>query len=123
MFFASSTARLKTTLRLCLARLKLIKNKKTMQIQVLKKEVADLLEAGKDESASIRGTSPRRRGGRRSDARTGRAGRCAHASVGVRARARPRSARAPRHARAPLTSIRKNIRARPRAQLSPSSGR
>ena len=62
MFFASSTARLKTTLRLCLARLKLIKNKKTMQIQVLKKEVADLLEAGKDESASIRGTSPRRRG-------------------------------------------------------------
>ena len=55
MFFASSTARLKTTLRLCLARLKLIKNKKNMQMQVLKKEVADLLEAGKDESAKIRG--------------------------------------------------------------------
>ena len=56
MFFASSTARLKTTLRLCLARLKLIKNKKNMQMQVLKKEVADLLEAGKDESAKIRGS-------------------------------------------------------------------
>merc|ERR1711918_95639 len=54
MFFASSTARLKTTLRLCLARLKLIKNKKNMQMQVLKKEVADLMEAGKDESAKIR---------------------------------------------------------------------
>ena len=37
MFFASSTVRLKTTLRLCLARLKLIKNTmtmQTMQIQV-----------------------------------------------------------------------------------------
>lgn len=52
--FVSSTARLKTTLRLCLARLKLIRNKKGGGILTLKKEVAGLLATGKEESAAIR---------------------------------------------------------------------
>jgi len=54
LMFTNNTARLKTTLRLCLARLKLIRNKKALLITTLKREVADLLGNEKEESAKIR---------------------------------------------------------------------
>lgn len=47
-------AKCKTTLKLASSRLKLMKNKKDVQVKQMKKELAQLLEAGQDQTARIR---------------------------------------------------------------------
>ncbi|XP_059634859.1 uncharacterized protein LOC132277129 [Cornus florida] len=47
-------AKCKTSLKLASARIKLLKNKKEIQLKQLKKEVAQLLESGQDRTARIR---------------------------------------------------------------------
>ena len=44
----------KTALRLCVGRVKLLRNKKANAVVNLKREIADLLNAGKDDSARVR---------------------------------------------------------------------
>lgn len=44
----------KTLLKLATSRLKLMKNKKGVQLNQMKKELAQLLESGKDQTARIR---------------------------------------------------------------------
>lgn len=44
----------KTALRLCIGRIKLLKNKKGLAVRALRKEIADLLGADKTESARVR---------------------------------------------------------------------
>ncbi|KAI6679591.1 hypothetical protein NL676_033472 [Syzygium grande] len=47
-------AKCKTALKLAASRLKLLKNKKEVQVKQMKREVAQLLESGQDQSARIR---------------------------------------------------------------------
>lgn len=47
-------AKLKTNLRLCVNRLKLLEKKKTELAQKARKEIADYIAAGKDDRARIR---------------------------------------------------------------------
>lgn len=44
----------KTSLRLAASRLKLLKNKKEVQVNQMKREIAQLLETGQDQTAKIR---------------------------------------------------------------------
>ena len=47
-------AKCKTSLRLCLGRVKLLKNKKRVALQALRREIAELMRAGKYDSARVR---------------------------------------------------------------------
>ena len=47
-------AKCKTTLKLAVSRIKLLKNKREAQIKQLKRELAQLLESGQDRTARIR---------------------------------------------------------------------
>ena len=47
-------AKCKTALRLCIGRIKLLKNKKGLAVRALRKEIADLIRANKTDSARVR---------------------------------------------------------------------
>ena len=47
-------AKCKTALRLCIGRIKLLKNKKGLAVRALRKEIADLIGANKTDSARVR---------------------------------------------------------------------
>ncbi|KAL6558523.1 hypothetical protein OROMI_018873 [Orobanche minor] len=47
-------AKFKTSLRLAGSRLKLLRNKKEVQVKQMKRETAQLLESGQDQTARIR---------------------------------------------------------------------
>ena len=49
-----NASKCKTALRLCVGRVKLLRNKKANAVVHLKREIADLLNAGKDDSARVR---------------------------------------------------------------------
>ena len=49
-----NASKCKTALRLCVGRVKLLRNKKANALVHLKREIADLLNAGKDDSARVR---------------------------------------------------------------------
>lgn len=44
----------KTQLKLCVSRVKLLRNKREMTVKQMKKEIAELLKEGKEPSATIR---------------------------------------------------------------------
>ncbi|GAQ81344.1 hypothetical protein KFL_000780060 [Klebsormidium nitens] len=48
------SAKCKTQLKLCVSRVKLLRNKREMTVKQMKKEIADLLKEGKEPSATIR---------------------------------------------------------------------
>lgn len=53
-FFWSRGCRSKTALRMALARIKLLRNRKEVQVRQMRREVAQLLEADQDQTARIR---------------------------------------------------------------------
>ena len=63
LFGGFNPSKCKTALRLCIGRIKLLKNKKGLAARALRKEIADLLGADKTESARVRieGVRVRRR--------------------------------------------------------------
>ena len=54
LFGGFNPSKCKTALRLCIGRIKLLKNKKGLAARALRKEIADLLGADKTESARVR---------------------------------------------------------------------
>ena len=54
LFGGFNPSKCKTALRLCIGRIKLLKNKKGLAVRALRKEIADLLGADKTESARVR---------------------------------------------------------------------
>ena len=49
-----NASKCKTALRLCVGRVKLLRNKKAHAVATLKREIGDLLNAGKEDSARVR---------------------------------------------------------------------
>ncbi|KAK9830637.1 hypothetical protein WJX81_008095 [Elliptochloris bilobata] len=54
MFGGFSSSKCKTQCKLCVGRIKLMRNKRLLQLKQMRKEVADLLRANKQENARIR---------------------------------------------------------------------